>query len=154
MSFLALTPPTSMICNGNNYIHQANMVINPRAHEQCHLEMTRMWKRIWKKKVGHVLVVLGALVGALIPVDRCHSNANFAWTSTMFITVEINAFMFASNRPFVLALIIPFDIWTLSTFQGIQCYVVRNTRHFTNSKCWVASLLRFAKVLNHRVVPI
>jgi hypothetical protein len=50
-------------------------------------------------------------------------------------------FMFALNRSFVFVLIVPFNIWTLFDFQGIQRYMVRNMGHFTNSKCWVASLI-------------
>jgi hypothetical protein len=38
---------------------------------------------------SHVFVVLGVRVRMLTPINVCHFNANFAWTSKIFILVKI-----------------------------------------------------------------
>jgi hypothetical protein len=37
---------------------------------------------------GHGFVVLGTDVKVFTPINGCHTNANFAWTPTLFILVK------------------------------------------------------------------
>lgn len=68
----------------------------------------REWKVLMR------LVVLGAHVRVLIPINHRHSNTNFAQTSTIFILVKVGVFMFMVKRPFVLTSAIQLNISTLS----------------------------------------
>ena len=65
------------------------MDMYPHTHAVCNLEMIRMCKKFIKVGSGHVFVVLGALVTVLTPISGCHSNANFAWASMIFILVKV-----------------------------------------------------------------
>ena len=74
-----------------------------------------MFKNMSKWEVIVFLVVSGSHVRVLIPINNCHFNANFAWTSKMFILVKI-FFGCSCEMAFVMTLTVQFNIWTLSNF--------------------------------------
>jgi hypothetical protein len=64
---------------------------------------------------GHVFVVLGAHARVLTPINGCHFNVDFAWTSMMFILGK--AFFYVHVKmAFVLTSTMLFNIWTLFEF--------------------------------------
>ena len=67
----------------------------PHTRNLCNFESIIMWKKGVKLGSGHGLVVLGAHVKVSTPVNGCHSNANFAWTSMLFILTKVIFFSFS-----------------------------------------------------------
>ena len=63
------------------------------------LEMIRTWKKNVQVGIGHDFVVLGAHVKVFTPINGCHSKANFAWTTMMFMS----NFLLCSNQAFNIA---------------------------------------------------
>ena len=83
---------------------------------------------------GSVLVVLGARVSVLTPINSCHFNANSAWTSKMFVLVKVKWERLTST--------IQFNMWTLSkiwrNFSRILCGLeIWDSLHTPNAR-WLA----------------
>ena len=84
-------------------------------------------------------VVLGDRVRILTPINVCHFNAYFAWTTKMLFLVRVD--FLCSCRDGLLCSQQPFNlIYELSRI----LYIVRNMGQFTYSKCKLANLLWFA----------
>lgn len=97
---------------------------------------------ILKVDNGHGFVVLGFHARVWTPINGCHSNANFAWTTIMYILVRV--FLMYSEYD-LFGHIVQFSVVTFSNYWGTICVnVVGNMGQFRLSKCNMVSLLWFA----------